>query len=282
MIDRRRLLGLGTAAALGPGLPALGAGAAIPSNPAYDATSRSAAPGSRSRTSASARPAPTTRIWCATRWIAASRYFDTAESYAAAGRRRRSGGRCAACATGWCSAPRPRRARATRRRSMMAALEGSLRRLQTDHLDIYFNHAVNERRAPAEPGVVGVHRARQAAGQDPLSRHVRPRQPARRMPGLCDRARARRRRAGRLQLRPGSRLSTSACATPRFRRHAARAAARAREGEGEERRRDRDEDADRRAPERHAPLRARGLHLRAGGVPLGAVQPARRRARSSR
>jgi predicted aldo/keto reductase-like oxidoreductase len=30
------------------------------------------------------------------------------------------------------------------RDSMMAALEGSLRRLQTDHVDIYFNHAVNE------------------------------------------------------------------------------------------------------------------------------------------
>ena len=27
---------------------------------------------------------------------------------------------------------------------MMAALEGSLRRLQTDYLDIYFNHAVND------------------------------------------------------------------------------------------------------------------------------------------
>ena len=30
------------------------------------------------------------------------------------------------------------------RASMMATLEGSLRRLQTDHVDIYFNHAVND------------------------------------------------------------------------------------------------------------------------------------------
>ncbi len=30
------------------------------------------------------------------------------------------------------------------RDSMMQALEGSLRRLQTDHVDVYFNHAVNE------------------------------------------------------------------------------------------------------------------------------------------
>ena len=31
-----------------------------------------------------------------------------------------------------------------RRDSMMTALEGSLRRLQTDHIDVYFNHAVND------------------------------------------------------------------------------------------------------------------------------------------
>src|SRR5579885_1778843 len=30
-----------------------------------------------------------------------------------------------------------------RRQTMMRALEGSLRRLQTDYVDIYFNHAVN-------------------------------------------------------------------------------------------------------------------------------------------
>ncbi len=32
----------------------------------------------------------------------------------------------------------------TQRQEMMQALEGSLRRLQTDHVDVYFNHAVNE------------------------------------------------------------------------------------------------------------------------------------------
>jgi len=31
-----------------------------------------------------------------------------------------------------------------RKQDMMAKLEGSLRRLQTDHVDVYFNHAVNE------------------------------------------------------------------------------------------------------------------------------------------
>ena len=32
----------------------------------------------------------------------------------------------------------------THRDAMMQALEGSLRRLQTDHVDVYFNHAVND------------------------------------------------------------------------------------------------------------------------------------------
>jgi aryl-alcohol dehydrogenase-like predicted oxidoreductase/NAD-dependent dihydropyrimidine dehydrogenase PreA subunit len=32
----------------------------------------------------------------------------------------------------------------TGRDALMAALEGSLRRLQTDHIDVYFNHAVND------------------------------------------------------------------------------------------------------------------------------------------
>lgn len=32
----------------------------------------------------------------------------------------------------------------TRKEAMMQALEGSLRRLQTDHVDVYFNHAVND------------------------------------------------------------------------------------------------------------------------------------------
>ncbi len=31
----------------------------------------------------------------------------------------------------------------TNKKALMAELEGNLRRLQTDHIDIYFNHAVN-------------------------------------------------------------------------------------------------------------------------------------------
>jgi len=38
-----------------------------------------------------------------------------------------------------------------RRSDIMQALEGSLRRLQTDHVDVYFNHAVNEIERLANP-----------------------------------------------------------------------------------------------------------------------------------
>jgi aryl-alcohol dehydrogenase-like predicted oxidoreductase len=66
----------------------------------------------------------------------------------------------------------------------MKALEGSLRRLKTDHLDIYFNHAVNDVDRMRKPGMAGVHRARQAARQDPLPRHVGARQQFGQVAGL--------------------------------------------------------------------------------------------------
>ena len=86
-----------------------------------------------------------------------------------------------------------------------------------------------------------------------------------------------RRRAGRLQLRPGPGLLRPAAPHLPLRRAAARAAARAREGQGQGCRRDRDEDADGRAPQRHAALRERRQHLRPGGLPLGPGEPAGRR-----
>ena len=156
----------------------------------------------------------------------------------------------------------------------MRALDGSLRRLRTDRIDVYFNHAVNDVARLAEPRVGRVHRAREAAGQDPLHRHVGPRRAARRVPRLRARSRPRRRRAGRPQLRPGPGLlralhaaaSTSSPCSPSCRACSRR---RSEKNVGV----DRDEDAARRAPERHAPLRARGRHVRAGRVPLGASRP---------
>ena len=71
-------------------------------------------------------------------------YFDTAESY--------RGGRAEEAIGEALGAERHRYVVASKhkawsgegRRQMMAALEGSLRRLRTDYVDIYFNHAVND------------------------------------------------------------------------------------------------------------------------------------------
>ena len=78
-------------------------------------------------------------------------YFDTAESY--------RGGRAEEAIGEALRGERDRYVIASKhkawggetRRQMQAALEGSLRRLRTDYLDIYFNHAVNDVRRLQNP-----------------------------------------------------------------------------------------------------------------------------------
>ena len=78
-------------------------------------------------------------------------YFDTAESY--------RGGRAEEAIGEALQGERDRYVVASKhkawsgegRRQMMAALEGSLRRLRTDYVDIYFNHAVNDVRRLQNP-----------------------------------------------------------------------------------------------------------------------------------
>ena len=78
-------------------------------------------------------------------------YFDTAESY--------RGGRAEEAIGEALQGERDRYVIASKhkawsgegRRQMMAALEGSLRRLRTDYVDIYFNHAVNDVRRLQNP-----------------------------------------------------------------------------------------------------------------------------------
>jgi predicted aldo/keto reductase-like oxidoreductase len=73
-----------------------------------------------------------------------SNYFDTAEDY--------QGGRAESAIGEAVAGKRDRVFLATKtkmeagesRADIMRALEGSLRRLRTDHVDVYFNHAVNE------------------------------------------------------------------------------------------------------------------------------------------
>ena len=78
-------------------------------------------------------------------------YFDTAESY--------RGGRAEEAIGEALRGERDRYVIASKhkawggetRRQMMSALEGSLRRLRTDYVDIYFNHAVNDVRRLQNP-----------------------------------------------------------------------------------------------------------------------------------
>ena len=78
-------------------------------------------------------------------------YFDTAESYRGGRRRRRSAKRCGAMRDRHVVASKHKAWSGESRRQMMSALEGSLRRLRTDYVDIYFNHAVNDVRRLQNP-----------------------------------------------------------------------------------------------------------------------------------
>src|SRR5262249_42494586 len=160
-------------------------------------------------------------------------YFDSADSY--------GGG---ACETTIGDALRGKRdrvyltsktwTRATDRRdAMMRALEGSLRRLRTDYVDVYFNHAVNDVARLKNPEWHEVHAGAPPAGQDPLRGHVRPRRAAGRVPGSRARHQRRRRDPGRLQLRPGPGLLPEVHGLLRLHRSPAGPAAGARQGQGQ-------------------------------------------------
>ena len=72
-------------------------------------------------------------------------YFDTAESYpgrALGGDARERAAGLARSAS--CSPPRSPPTPDATRDVLMQALDGSLRRLRTDRIDVYFNHAVND------------------------------------------------------------------------------------------------------------------------------------------
>jgi predicted aldo/keto reductase-like oxidoreductase len=144
MIDRRKLLGLGTAAALGSGLPALAApagNAGAPRIGRYVTLRRTGLEVSEIGFGSASSYDLDLVHHALDRGVT---LFDTAESYR----------------FGWSEEAIGKALRGVRERvvlssktkagaratqaDMMAALEGSLRRLQTEYLDIYFNHAVND------------------------------------------------------------------------------------------------------------------------------------------
>ena len=78
-------------------------------------------------------------------------YFDTAESYRGGRAEEAIGEALAGERDRYVIASKHKAWGGETRRQMMAALEGSLRRLRTDYVDIYFNHAVNDVRRLRNP-----------------------------------------------------------------------------------------------------------------------------------
>ena len=116
-------------------------------------------------------------------------YFDTAESYAGGSSEEAIGEALQGGATRCVLTSKTGAGASTKRAELMRALEASLRRLKTDHVDVYFNHAVNDVARLKNPEWHEFVARREEAGQDPLLRHVRSRRQADRVPRLRDRRR---------------------------------------------------------------------------------------------
>jgi predicted aldo/keto reductase-like oxidoreductase len=147
MIDRRKFLGLGTAAAAG--LYGLNAFADRPNDVADGAPRirRYVTLGKTGLTvsdisfgSASSSDADLVRH-ALDRGVT---YFDTAESYRFGSAEEAIGEGLRGVRDKVVLGSKTKAGAGDTRQEMMEALEGSLRRLKTDYLDIYFNHAVND------------------------------------------------------------------------------------------------------------------------------------------
>ena len=149
-MDRRRFLGVGAGLTAGlAGLaPAAGAAAGAPRIRRYVTLGRTGLRVSDISFGSSGSSDPRLVRHAAERGVT---YFDTAESY--------RGGRAEEAIGEALSGRRDRFIIASKhkawsgeaRESMTAALEGSLRRLRTDYVDIYYNHAVNDVRRLQNP-----------------------------------------------------------------------------------------------------------------------------------
>jgi predicted aldo/keto reductase-like oxidoreductase len=78
-------------------------------------------------------------------------YFDTAESYSGGDSETTIGNALRGKRDKVYLASKVEASATDRKEALMAALEGSLRRLRTDHVDVYFNHAVNDVRRLQNP-----------------------------------------------------------------------------------------------------------------------------------
>ncbi len=78
-------------------------------------------------------------------------YFDTAESYTGGASEQVIGRALKGRRDKVILASKQFAGSSTRKEDMASELEASLRRLQTDHIDVYFNHAVNDAARLANP-----------------------------------------------------------------------------------------------------------------------------------
>jgi len=146
MLSRRKFLGLGGAA--GVGLTGLGAAARQGGTPAVDPRIRGHVTLGRTGLrvsdigfgSASSTDADLVRH-ALDRGVT---FFDTAESYRFGRAEEAIGEALQGMRDTVVIASKTKARTGHRQADMMEALEGSLRRLRTDYLDIYFNHAVND------------------------------------------------------------------------------------------------------------------------------------------
>jgi predicted aldo/keto reductase-like oxidoreductase len=140
MIDRRQLLGLGTAAAIAP----LALGAADASSPQIRRHVRLGRTGlmvSDIGFGSASSSDPELVRQALDRGVT---YFDTAESYRFGWAEEALGEGLKGARDRVVLSSKTKAGAGDTRTEMMAALEGSLKRLRTDYLDIYFNHAVND------------------------------------------------------------------------------------------------------------------------------------------
>ena len=111
-------------------------------------------------------------------------YFDTADSYSAGASEHAIGRALEGRRDKVYIASKFQAGRDQTRVSLMRALDTSLRRLRTDYIDVYFNHAVNDIARMANPEWQEFTAMAKRQGKDPLHRHVGPRHKVDRVPRL--------------------------------------------------------------------------------------------------
>jgi predicted aldo/keto reductase-like oxidoreductase len=144
MIDRRRLLGLSTAAAIahrGAGAASATTGGASSGIRRYVRLGRTGLTVSEIGFGSASSYDPDLVRHALDRGVT---FFDTAESYRFGWSEEAVGEGLRGVRDRVVLSSKTKAGARDTRSEMMAALEGSLRRLRTDYLDVYFNHAVND------------------------------------------------------------------------------------------------------------------------------------------